>query len=154
MTTRNSVIFPSSTLIFCWATHAPRLSLIVLLARRMPLTTASSKLLDDEAMISVTLATAMGDLLWMVCGGLTRTVEGGAQSITPSARQRSQNSLETIRGFEATDVPIDRNRANRPTVFVAVACRRGLTAGKWRCGWTDLGSFSARPESRRSWCRR
>src|SRR5215467_7385475 len=37
--------------------------LIVLLARWMPLTTASSKLLDDEAMISVTLATDMTNLL-------------------------------------------------------------------------------------------
>src|SRR5262245_15545779 len=59
MTTRNSVIFPLSTVIFCCAIHAPRMFLIVLPARRMPLTTASSKLLGDEAMISVTLATDM-----------------------------------------------------------------------------------------------
>src|SRR5660397_93123 len=63
--TRNSVIFPFSTLTFCSAIHAPRTFLSVLWARWMPVAMASSKLLGDEEMISETFATDMADLLWV-----------------------------------------------------------------------------------------
>ena len=59
MITRYSVILPLSTLTFWAAIHAPLTFWRVLSARSIPLTTASSKLVAEDEMISVTLATAI-----------------------------------------------------------------------------------------------
>jgi hypothetical protein len=54
--TRYSVILPFLTTTFCSLTHAPSTFFRVLEARLMPFSIASSKLLFELAMISVTLA--------------------------------------------------------------------------------------------------
>jgi hypothetical protein len=55
--TRYSAIFPFFTTTFCPLTHAPSTFLSVLTARAMPFSMASSKLLFELEIISVTLAT-------------------------------------------------------------------------------------------------
>src|SRR5882672_3761889 len=59
MFTRYSVIFPPSIRSFCSWIQAPFTFWSVLFARSMPIRVASSKLLVDAAVISVTLATDM-----------------------------------------------------------------------------------------------
>src|SRR6266446_1505847 len=59
MFTRYSTILPPSIFSFCSWIQAPFTFWRVLFARSIPIRVASSKLLVDEAVISVTLATAM-----------------------------------------------------------------------------------------------
>src|SRR6056297_3753252 len=57
MMTRNSVISPPSTAHSCSLIQTPLMFFRVLMARCRPLLIASSKLVEDDALISVTFAT-------------------------------------------------------------------------------------------------
>src|SRR5689334_22970596 len=69
MVTRNSSMRPLCTLAFCSTTWRPVMPRRVLLARSRPPRTASSKLLEDAAVILLTRATLMSSL--PCCEGLT-----------------------------------------------------------------------------------
>src|ERR1700693_6288007 len=67
MFTRNSVIFPRSIFTFCSWIQALLMFFRVISARAIPTRRASSKLFVDEAVISVTFATAIAFSLLFAC---------------------------------------------------------------------------------------
>src|SRR5690349_1336843 len=107
MLTRYSVIFPPSIRSFCSWIQAPFTFWSVLFARSMPIRVASSKLLADEAVISVTRATAMEWLL--LTQGRGCCIGGDRESIAPTLGPRREPAAISV--------------GLRKHVYAAVACK-------------------------------